>query len=184
MIKRTIYFGNPASLTTNHNQLIWKKEKSEHIAAATIELTGDEFIDGFLLSHSTQKEIGEHYTEILEKTNGSIPIEDIGILVLDNNQIKISTGLLNHLLENKIVIVNCDTTHHPNCMILPIEGHHLQSLRTKAQLTMKVPIKKQLWAQTVIAKIENQRKVLELNQKQAENFKRWKQEVIPNLIIK
>lgn len=122
MIKRTLYFGNPAYLKTNNGQLI-------------IELP----------------ETGE-----VKKA----PIEDIGILILDHQQITISQAALSKLLANNTAVVSCDDSHHPTGLFLHLDGHTLQSQKHQVQLEASQPLKKQLWQQTVIAKIRNQAALL------------------------
>jgi CRISP-associated protein Cas1 len=122
MIKRTLYFGNPAYLKTSKEQLI-------------IELP----------------ETGE---------TKQAPIEDIGLLILDHQQITITQSLLAKLLANNTAVISCDDTHHPTGLFLTLDGHSLQSRKNQAQLEASVPLKKQLWQQTVIAKINNQASLL------------------------
>lgn len=127
MIKRTLYFGNPAYLKTKDEQLV---------------------------------------IEMLPSTNGegpgvrSTPIEDIGILILDHQQITITQAVLAKLLANNTAIITCDNTHHPVGMQLSLDGHTLQSQKFKAQIDASVPLKKQLWQQTISAKITNQANLL------------------------
>lgn len=122
MIKRTLYFGNPAYLKTKDEQLV-------------IEM------------HDT----GETKTA---------PIEDIGIVILDHQQITITQALLAKLLANNTAIITCDNTHHPVGLQLTLDGHSLQSQKFKAQIEASLPLKKQLWQQTVSAKINNQAALL------------------------
>ena len=122
MIKRTLYFGNPAYLKTTNEQLV-------------IEMH-----DG-----------GE---------TKSAPIEDIGLLILDHQQITITQALLAKLLANNTAIITCDDTHHPTGMMLNLDGHTLQSQKFQAQVDATTPLKKQLWQQTVTAKIQNQAAML------------------------
>lgn len=93
-----------------------------------------------------------------EKT--TIPIEDIGVVMLDNPQITLSHPLLNALLSNNAAIITCNDRHMPSGMLLPLEGNTLQSERYKTQISASLPLKKQLWQQTVQAKIANQAAVL------------------------
>ena len=123
MIKRTLYFGNPAYLKTNNEQLV-------------VEMHGT----------------GE---------TKSTPIEDIGLLILDNQQITITQALLSKLLANNTAVVSCDDTHHPSGMLFNLDGNSLQSQKFKAQVEASVPLKKQLWQQTVMCKIENQAALLQ-----------------------
>ncbi|MDP4284975.1 MAG: type II CRISPR-associated endonuclease Cas1 [Bacteroidota bacterium] len=122
MIKRTLYFGNPAYLKTANEQLV-------------IEM------------HDT----GE---------TKSIPIEDIGIMILDHQQITITQAVLAKLLANNTALITCDNTHHPVGLQLCLDGHTLQSQKFKAQIGASAPLKKQLWQQTIISKIENQASLL------------------------
>jgi CRISPR-associated protein Cas1 len=129
MIKRTLYFGNPAYLKTSNEQLV-------------IEM------------HDT----GETKTA---------PIEDIGLLILDHQQITITQGLMAKLLANNVALITCDNTHHPVGLFLNLEGNTLQSQKFKAQIEASTPLKKQLWQQTVAAKIQNQANLLQRQREEA-----------------
>jgi len=118
MIKRTLYFGNPAYLRTVNEQLVIENRE-----------TG----------------------ELMQ-----IPIEDIGLVVLDHQQITLTQVLISKLLANNTALVACNETHHPVGLMLNLDGNNLQSQRFKAQIEASVPLKKQLWQQTVIQKIYNQ----------------------------
>lgn len=85
-----------------------------------------------------------------------IPIEDIGFIILDHQQITITQVLISKLLANNTAIITCDQTHHPVGMMLNLDGHTLQSQKFQAQIEASVPLKKQLWQQTIIQKIYNQ----------------------------
>jgi CRISP-associated protein Cas1 len=122
MIKRTLYFGNPAYLKTANEQLVVELKDAEEPKI--------------------------------------IPLEDIGLLILDHQQITITQSLLAKLLANNTAVISCDDTHHPTGMLLSLDGHSLQSQKFQAQVEATVPLKKQLWQQTVTAKIENQAAML------------------------
>ena len=91
----------------------------------------------------------------------STPIEDIGLLILDNQQITITQSLLSKLLANNTAVISCDDTHHPSGMLFNLDGNSLQSQKFQAQVEASVPLKKQLWQQTVMCKIENQAALLQ-----------------------
>jgi CRISPR-associated protein Cas1 len=97
------------------------------------------------------------YETLPEKT---VPVEDIGMLVLEHQQITISHYLLDKLLANNASVITCNETRHPSGMMLPLESNTIQSERFRAQLEASEPLKKQLWQQTVKAKITNQCTVL------------------------
>jgi CRISP-associated protein Cas1 len=86
----------------------------------------------------------------------AIPIEDIGMIVIDHPQITITSGLIQALQENNAAIITCDYRHMPQSILLPIEGNSIQQERYDNQLAASEPLKKQLWAQTIVQKIKNQ----------------------------
>lgn len=92
---------------------------------------------------------------------GSIAIEDVGLLMLDHWQITVSHQLIQKLMNNKVVVISCDTFHLPQGIMLPLYGHTEHSERVKYQLEASEPLKKQLWKQTIECKITNQTAVLE-----------------------
>lgn len=83
-------------------------------------------------------------------------IEDIGVVILDHQQITITQALLARLLDNNTAVIICNDIHHPTGLFLNLDGHTLQSQRFQYQIEASLPLKKQLWQQTVIAKITNQ----------------------------
>jgi CRISP-associated protein Cas1 len=87
-------------------------------------------------------------------------IEDIGVIMLDHPQITMSQTVLTRLLDNNTAIITCDDKHLPTGMMLPLEGHTLQQARFEAQIQAGEPLKKQLWQQTMQAKIRNQSALL------------------------
>ncbi|MCF8371130.1 MAG: type II CRISPR-associated endonuclease Cas1 [Bacteroidales bacterium] len=95
-----------------------------------------------------------------DKESRSVPIEDIGIVVLDHYQITITQGLLTALLENNAAVLNCDQKHLPHALMLPMHSHHAYTEKVKHQLNASASLKKNLWQQTVSAKIQNQAEVL------------------------
>lgn len=102
--------------------------------------------------------------EIIKKESvRTIPIEDIGVVVLDNKQITITQGLMAALLDNNTALVTCDSRRMPAGMLLPLEGNTLHNERFRSQIEASLPLRKQLWQQTVKAKIENQAFCLQKN---------------------
>ncbi len=91
----------------------------------------------------------------------SKPIEDLGVVVLDNKQITITAGVIGALLENNCALITCDRRSMPVGLMLPLCGNTTQNERFRQQLDASLPLKKQLWQQTVQAKIRNQASVLE-----------------------
>lgn len=136
MIKKTLYFGNPAYLSLRNEQLV--------IRLPEVEKTN--------LPEAIKQE-----------STRTIPIEDIGVMVLDNKQITITQGVLAALLNNTAAVITCDNKRMPTGMLLPLSGNTLHQERFRNQIEAAVPLRKQLWQQTVKAKIENQAFCLQKN---------------------
>jgi len=128
MIKRTLYFGNPAYLSVKNNQLYIKKPSS---------VLGDEDIQ-------------------------TIPIEDIGILVADHQQVTFTHTVITSLQENNAVIIWCGPNHLPLAMTLPLMANDTYTQKVRYQIEASEPLKKQLWKQTITTKIQNQANLLRI----------------------
>ena len=96
-----------------------------------------------------------------KEEKGSIPIEDIGLLMLDHYQITLPHQLIQELMKNNVILISCDERHLPLAGMLPFSGNTLFSERVKTQIEVSEPLKKQVWKQTIECKILNQLKVLE-----------------------
>lgn len=108
----------------------------------------------------------------------SRPIEDIGVVVIESEQVTLSSYLISSLLENKVALIICDSKHMPSGLMLPLEGNTVQSERFNAQVSASLPLKKQLWQQTVSMKIRNQGAVLrKANNVEIGNMLAWASQV-------
>jgi CRISP-associated protein Cas1 len=101
-----------------------------------------------------------HIKGMEDKPDKSVPIEDLGMLVLEHQQISLTHYLLDKLVSANVAVITCNDTHHPTGLLMPLESNTLQSERFRAQIEASEPLKKQLWQQTVKAKISNQAAVL------------------------
>lgn len=108
----------------------------------------------------------------------SRPIEDIGVVVIESEQVTLTSYLISELLENKIAIITCNDKHMPSGLMLPLVGNTEQSERYGAQITASLPLRKQLWQQTVAMKIKNQAAVLrQVNDTEIGNMLAWSTQV-------
>jgi len=152
MIKRTLYFGNPAYLSKRDEQLVVKLPE--------------------VVKNDTLPESFKQKSEVL------IPIEDIGVMVLDHQQITLTHGLLDSLLSNNTAVVTCDSSRMPSGLLLPLSGNTTQRERWHDQIEASAPLKKQLWQQTIKTKIANQATLLERRCKvNTKNMRYWSDEV-------
>lgn len=140
MIKRTLFFGNPAYLSTKNEQIV--------------------------ISYPDK-----------EQETKTVAIEDIGVIVLENQQITITNGLLEKLINNNVALINCDQYHLPIGLLMPLSGHTEQTERFKNQINASVPLKKNLWQQTISAKIMNQAGLLKEKGIPCRKMELWAKEV-------
>lgn len=96
-----------------------------------------------------------------ETEKAIIPIEDLGILILDHPAITQSTGLLSACLDNNVAVVTCDKKHLPNSIFLSLDGNSLQTKVISKQIQITEPTRKRLWQAIIKAKISEQAKVLD-----------------------
>jgi CRISP-associated protein Cas1 len=109
--------------------------------------------------------------------NKSIAIEDIGIVIIDHYGVVVSQYLLSALLENNVAVIICNQSHLPNGLFLNLDGNQVQSEMFKHQINATIPLKKQLWQQTIFAKISNQTELLRRKGIPAENMLKWAKNV-------
>ncbi|MCF0211258.1 MAG: type II CRISPR-associated endonuclease Cas1 [Bacteroidales bacterium] len=109
----------------------------------------------------------------------TIPIEDIGVVILDNGQITLTHSVLSDLLENNVALITCNKKHHPIGLQMVLESNTLQSERFQSQIESTESLRKNLWQQTIKAKIYNQAMVLEqYTQKPIQNMLYWSKSVL------
>lgn len=94
------------------------------------------------------------------RTTHSIPLEDLGMVVLEHPQITLTSSVMESLMEEKVALISCNKNYMPSGMFLPFDANTEQTARMRTQVEASLPLKKQLWQQTVRAKIQNQANVL------------------------
>lgn len=151
MIKKTLYFGNPARLSLRDGQIVIEKPDAEKRRPAT-EVWFDE-------------------------ARVTRPVEDVGVVVLDHPQITLTSVLMEALLENNCALITCDGRHLPVGLLLPLYGNTTQNERFRQQIDASAPLRKQLWQQTVRAKIRNQAAVLRAAGVEAGCMEAWARDV-------
>lgn len=152
MIKKTLCFSNPIYLSLRNAQLVL---------------------------HLPEVESNDTLPVAMKKeAERTIPIEDIGVVILDHRRITITSGVLEALLENNCAVITCDQKSMPVGLLLPLCGNTTQNERFRTQLDVSLPLRKQLWQQTVKQKILNQEYVLRTNTDKETNCMRvWANDV-------
>lgn len=152
MIKKTLCFSNPIYLSLRNAQLVLHIPEVEN-----------------------NKTLPEAIKKEAERT---IPIEDIGVVILDNRRITITSGAMEALLENNCAVITCNQKSMPVGLLLPLCGNTTQNERFRSQLEASLPLRKQLWQQTIKQKILNQEHVLRINTAQETKCMRvWSNDV-------
>ena len=113
----------------------------------------------------------------LQDVTRTLPIEDIGVVILDHKQITITHALIDALLANNVAIVTSNDKHLPVGLMLPLDGNTLQSERFRTQVDASEPLKKQMWQQTIVAKILGQAHVLGTQLIKHNNMLKWAKDV-------
>lgn len=152
MIKKTLCFSNPIYLSLRNAQLVL---------------------------HVPEVESNKTLPEVIKKeAERTIPIEDIGVVILDNRRITITSGVMEALLENNCAVITCNQKSMPVGLLLPLCGNTTQSERFRSQIDASLPLRKQLWQQTIKQKILNQEYVLRTNTDKETNCMRvWSNDV-------
>ena len=123
MLKRTLVFSNPITLSLRNCQLVLAYKDDPN-------------------------------------NKQTIPIEDIGVIIIDHQQVSITIPLMNALVEGNVQVVVCNDHSMPSAMLLSFEGNNLQGEILRNQIGVGEVLKKQIWKQIVEAKIKNQAALL------------------------
>ncbi len=122
MIKQTLFFSSPVSLSLKYNQVVISLEESEETVTR--------------------------------------PIEDIGVVMVENQMVRITIPLLNALAENNVAVIFCDGKCMPSSMLMPLESNATQQEVYRIQAEASLPTKKRIWKEIIECKIRNQAALL------------------------
>lgn len=111
----------------------------------TIEVSGE----GTRLSLSHRQVVVERDREQI----GTVPAEDIGVLVVDTGTAVYTHWVMTELMERGAAVVFCGPDHLPIGVALPVEGNHLQAERLRLQIEAGKPLCKRIWKSIVQTKI-------------------------------
>lgn len=100
------------------------------------------------------------HTKEAPDTRKSVPIEDIGVVVLEHQQTTVTLPLLNALSDNNVAVILCGDNRMPNAMLMNLDSNKTQGESYRTQVEASEPLKKGIWKQIVEAKIRNQAALL------------------------
>lgn len=99
---------------------------------------------------------GDHWKEI-----GRIPLDDIVAVVSNAHGITYTNNIMVELARRGIPFVLTSDDHEPVGVLWSVSSNSTQSKRIEAQIQASLPLKKNIWAEIVRAKIRSQAQGLE-----------------------
>lgn len=91
----------------------------------------------------------------------TVPIEDIGMVMIENQMVSVTIPLLNALVDSGVAVIMCDVKGMPHAMLQNMDGNNMQGACLRNQISVGEVTRKQLWKQIVEAKIKNQASLLD-----------------------
>lgn len=116
----------------------------------------DQIVDISQEGRHLSKDHGFMKVEAAGETIGRVPLDQIAAVIAHSHGITWSNSLLVELADRGTPVVLCGPNHQPRAMLCPLDGHHMQNARMRAQWDAPQPLIKQAWKQVVIAKIKLQ----------------------------
>lgn len=92
---------------------------------------------------------------------GSVPMEDLGVLILDSHSLSYTQELIRICADNNTAVIWCNDKHMPSGMLVAFDANSLHTKTLREQIDAKLPTKKRIWQQIVAAKLAEQAKHLE-----------------------
>lgn len=117
------------------------------------------------------------FTVCKDDHDATLPLEEIGLLILDTNQSTVTTACLSKLAGTGTEVVICGPDHMPCGILQPLAIHCREARIIEDQLAMSKPLAKRMWSKIVKAKIENQATVLDIMGLPSKNLRTWAREV-------
>lgn len=114
---------------------------------------------------SEGRHLSRHRGFLLVSENGAeigrVPLDEITAVIIHAHGTTCSASLLTELADRGAPVVFCAANHAPRSVLMPLDGHHAQGARLRAQWQAKAPLIKQAWRQVVVAKIQMQASAIE-----------------------
>ena len=88
------------------------------------------------------------------------PVEDLGVVIVDDVRATYTQSVFLELLEAGATVLVSGRNHLPTGLMLPLDAHHVQTERHRAQVAAKEPVKKRVWQAIIRTKIAQQAAVL------------------------
>ena len=115
-----------------------------------------------VISNPARLRIENDQLVIAQQESVSLPVEDIGVLMLESPEILLTSALLDRLAEHGVTLLVCGRRHMPTYAGMPFAGHCRLAGIQRTQLELTVPFRKRCWQALARRKIENQGRCLKL----------------------
>jgi CRISPR-associated protein Cas1 len=125
----------------------------------------------------SQSQIKVEYPADAGGDTKTVPIEDVGLIILDHPRITITQALLTALIENNAAVLCCNSKHMPEGLFMPFAANTQFTEKLRYQLNSSEPLRKSLWQQTIKQKIANQYQLLHQHGIKADNMLYWEKQV-------
>ena len=113
------------------------------------------------LANPAQLSVRNQQLVIRQGQEVSIPMEDISGLLIESQQVTITSAAMQNLTEYGVTVYFCDEKHLPAALVLPMNRHSRQLKQIQSQIALSLPAKKRMWQSIVQQKIRNQALCLE-----------------------
>ena len=90
----------------------------------------------------------------------TLPLEDLGVVIVDDRRAVYTQSVLIELMAVGATLIVTGPDHLPAGMMLPLDAHHVQTERHRAQIEAAEPVRKRIWQALVMAKIRQQATML------------------------
>jgi CRISP-associated protein Cas1 len=162
MTERILDFSEqPAGLSVRNDLLVVRQARGAGNAATKGGKPSDSVIPAGIhqqLGMGRRSREGDDEPEKLHEQ--TIPLEDIAVIVAAHPQVTFTLAVVAGLARHGGLLVTCDEKRQPAAMMLPLDTHHVQTVRYAAQAQLSLPARKRLWQQIVRAKIAAQARLL------------------------
>ncbi len=112
------------------------------------------------INHRCKLETQLNYLVCRQEKETRILLDEIAILIVESQQVCLTSALMKDLMDHKVRIIFCDEQHNPMGEVSPYSGCFDSPDKIQKQVRWSEDKKGEVWRKIVRLKIENQAKVL------------------------
>lgn len=115
-----------------------------------------------IISNPANLNVKNNNLVITNELEHQVPIEDISVLVIEAEAVKLTSRLLSRLSENNVATIICNEKHLPVATVLPLNTHHRAYKVLKQQFEQSAAFSKRIWQSIIKKKLYNQGEALKI----------------------